>query len=212
MFSINQLSYEQLDVLQEIGNIGAGNAATSISKLINKKVKPQVPSVKVVNFNDVMKLIGEPEEPIVAILIYIKGTAPGSMYFILSINQANCLVKEITMVEESDFFTNEPPNEFVMSVMQEIGNILAGSYLSALSDFVHINMQPSIPHLSIDMAGAILTEGLLEISNESDYAIVIDTKIKDYESVGGICGQLFLIPDPEAFTKLFQALGINYDA
>lgn len=206
---INQLSHVQLDVLKEIGNIGAGNAVTSMSKLINKKMDMQVPSVSIVSFNEVVEIIGSPDEPIVAIFISIKGEAPGSVYFILSIDEANRLVEEVTAGDESNLFSGKQPNEFALSAIQETGNILAGSYLSALSDFTHINMQPSIPYLSIDMAGAILTEGLLEISNESDYAIIIDTQIKDFENVSGIHGQFFLLPQPGAFGKIFQALGMD---
>lgn len=210
MDSMNQLSNEQLDVLREIGNIGAGNAATSMSKLINRKVDMQVPSVNVVGFNEVVEMIGGPEEPIVAIFIHIQGAAPGSVYFILSIDEANRLLNELTPGDDVNLFGDEQPNEFALSAIQETGNILAGSYLSALSDFTHINMQPSIPYLSIDMAGAILTEGLLGISNESDYAIIIDTQIWDVENISGIHGQFFLLPEPGAFQKIFQALGIHY--
>lgn len=209
MNRIKQLSFEGLDVLREIGNIGAGNAATSMSKLINKKVDMQVPSVRIVSFNEVVDLVGGPEEPIVAILIYIKGIAPGSVFFILSIDEANRLVKEVTEEDDTQLYINEQPNEFAISVMQETGNILVGSFLSALSDFTDINMQPSIPHLSIDMAGAILTEGLIHISNKSDDAIVIDTQLKDFENVSGIHGQFFLLPEPDSFITLFKALGID---
>lgn len=209
MDPLTQLSHTKLDVLREIGNIGAGNAATSMSKLINKKIDMKVPSVNVTGFNEAVDMIGGPEKPIVAILIYIQGAAPGSVYFILSIEEANRLLNEVTAGDES-LLSGEEPNEFAISALQETGNILAGSYLSALSDFTHINMQPSIPYLSIDMAGATLTEGFLETSMESDYVIVIDTKIKDFENVNGIHGQFFLLPDPDAFAKLFQALGMDY--
>src|SRR5699024_9534510 len=104
MDPMNQLSNKQLDVLREIGNIGAGNAATSMSKLINKKVDMQVPSVNIVGFNEVMELIGGPEEPIVAIYIHINGIAPGSVYFILSMDEANRLVDELTSGDEVNLF------------------------------------------------------------------------------------------------------------
>src|SRR5690625_6711884 len=71
--NITNLSNFQLDMLKEIGNIGAGNAATSLSKLINKRVDMQVPSVKIVPFEEVMNIIGGPDQMIVAILFQIQG-------------------------------------------------------------------------------------------------------------------------------------------
>ncbi len=37
MDRLDQLTQIHLDVLKEIGNIGAGNAATALSELLNKK-------------------------------------------------------------------------------------------------------------------------------------------------------------------------------
>lgn len=211
--NLNNLTSIQMDVLREIGNIGAGNAATSMAKLINKKVDMEVPLVNVVAFDEVMDLIGGPEQLIVANYFQIQGEAPGNVYFILSMDEAQAIVRQFTGISDLVLFNdNYEPNEIAISAIQEIGNILTGSYLSALSDFTNINMQPSIPYLSIDMAGAILAEGLIELSQSTDYAIIIDTKINDSDLTNGITGQFFLLPAPETFTKLFQALGItNYE-
>lgn len=204
------LSSLQLDALREIGNIGAGNAATSMSKLIQKKVDMEVPSINVVGFDEVMDMVGGPDELIVGIFFRILGKAPGMVYLIFSLEEAETLVKQMTnnsnltlSIEEND--------ELAMSALSEAGNILAGSYLSALSDFTNINMQPSVPHLSVDMAGAILTVGLVEVSEVTDYAIIVNTKINNSSQDNGINGQLLLVPSPESFTKLFQALGIQDD-
>ncbi|WP_106497604.1 chemotaxis protein CheC [Lentibacillus sp. Marseille-P4043] len=205
----NRLSYVQLDVLREIGNIGAGNAATSMSKLLDTKVDMQVPAVEVVAFDEVMDMIGGPEELIVAIFIRIQGPAPGTVYFILTKDEAEYLVRAVT--SDPEFILNdvEQPNELAISALLEVGNILAGSYLSALSDFTNINMQPSVPSLSIDMAGAILTVGLLELSQVTDYAIIIDTKINQQLAENGIRGHFLLLPDPSSFGRIFASLGID---
>ncbi|WP_404452644.1 chemotaxis protein CheC [Virgibacillus necropolis] len=203
------LSSTQLDVLQEIGNIGAGNAATSMSKLLNKKIDMHVPSVKIIAFDEVMDMIGGPENLIVAILIRIQGNAPGTVFFILTVPEAENLVRQITSDSQFRLFGDQPPSELAISALQEVGNILAGSYLSALSDFTRINMQPSVPSLSIDMAGAILTVGLLELSQVMDYAIIIDTTINEMETSNGVNGKFFLLPDPESFDQIFESLGIS---
>ena len=46
-FSIDSINNMCLDLLKEIGNIGSGNAATSLSQMINMKVDMQVPNIEV---------------------------------------------------------------------------------------------------------------------------------------------------------------------
>lgn len=209
MASIESLTALQLDVMKEIGNIGSGNAATALSKMLNKKIDMHVPSVRVVDFEEMMNLVGGPEEIIATVYLRIEGEVPGQMFFILSPEEAESFVKQLTGIDDFSV-VDHPDNPMALSALQEIGNILAGSYLSALSDFIGGSLQPSIPLLTIDMAGAILAEGLLEISQVSDYAMVIDTLIDDREDDGDpIKGHFFLLPDPDSFDHLFDKLGVN---
>lgn len=207
--NIKKLSSIQLDVLREIGNIGAGNAATSMSELTNKRVDMKVPSVSIVTIDEIIDIVGGPEKLVVVLLFKIYGEAPGSVYFILNVEEAEALVNEIVNDPEFKLLADKQPNELSVSVLKEIGNIMTGSYLSALSDFVKINMHSSIPYLSVDMAGAILPSGLIELSQVSDYAIVIDTEIGDETGKNGLKGHFFLLPELESIPKFFSALGIN---
>src|SRR5690625_3741231 len=112
----NNLSTLELDVLKEIGNIGAGNAATSMSQLINKKVDMQVPSVKIVAFDEVMDIIGGSEELIVAIMFHIEGDTPGTVYFILSRNEAEQLVKKMMPDQAVTNFKGTEVNPLAISI------------------------------------------------------------------------------------------------
>ncbi|MGN8644976.1 chemotaxis protein CheC [Gracilibacillus sp. HCP3S3_G5_1] len=206
MVNMDNLSQQHLDVLKEIGNIGAGNAATALSSLLGKKIEMTVPSIKIVGFNELMEYVGGPEQVIVSVFLRIQGEAPGSMFFVLSPEESSLLVEQLTGVSGE----NLEENELAISAISEIGNILSGSYLSALSDFTSINMQPTVPNLAIDMAAAILMQGLLEISQESDYAIIVDTKIEEEEqSNESVKGHFFLLPDPDSFDEIFKALGVE---
>ncbi|WLV25783.1 chemotaxis protein CheC [Aciduricibacillus chroicocephali] len=207
---IEKLTSVQLDVLREIGNIGAGNAATSMSLLTNQKVDMDVPVVQLIPFGQVMELIGGADELVVAIYLRILGEAPGTVYFIMSLAEAEQLVRQIIHDNSFTLGMEEEIDDFAISALMEAGNILTGSYLSALSDFININMQPSIPNLAIDMAGAILSVGLIELSNVTDYAIVIDTRMNNDEDRNRFKGHFFLLPDTETVPKIFNALGIDY--
>lgn len=205
---LTKLTQMQKDALREIGNIGAGNAATSMSKLVNRKIDMDVPTVNIVSFDEMMERIGGPESVVVALLFRIQGDAPGTVYFIFSIEEAEALIKEIT---NDDALRLDVNDELAISVIQEAGNIVTGAYLSALGDFTNITMHPSVPYLSIDMAGAILTVGLLEVSQVADYALIIDAKISSSYQVSQIKGNFLFIPDPDSFSKLFKALGVTND-
>ena len=208
--NITNLSNFQLDMLKEIGNIGAGNAATSLSKLINKRVDMQVPSVKIVPFEEVMNIIGGPDQMIVAILFQIQGDISGTVYFILSKDEAEKLINQMVPTQ-INLFNGEEINDLSSSVLREVGNILTDSYLTALSDFLNVNIHPSIPYFSVDMAGALLTVGLIELSQVTDYAIIIDTKMNDDETENGVNGQFFFMPELESVSKIFKELGIEKD-
>ena len=198
-----------LDILKEIGNIGAAHAATALSDLLNKKIDMQVPDVSMVSFEEMMEISGGAENVVVGIFLRIEGDVEGSMFFILPIEQANQFIRHL--IREPSFdFSNPPFSELGLSAMQEMGNILSGSYLSALSDFTGLKIYPTVPGLSIDMFGAIISIGLIEISQVSDHVIVINTTIFDEETenLESVHGHFFLLPDPDSFATIFNALGV----
>lgn len=196
----------QLDVLREVGNIGAGHAATALAKLLDKPVDMMVPKVRIVPFEEIAESVGGIEQVVVAIFLRIDGETPGNMFFILTQESAKRLLRKIVGIEvdEDDFYS-----EMELSALNEIGNILAGSYLSSLADFTNLNMQPTVPSLAIDMAGAILTYGLLQYGEMGDHALLIDTAF--LEGKDEVEGHFFLIPDPESFDRIFAALGVPHE-
>ncbi|WP_174735029.1 chemotaxis protein CheC [Mesobacillus harenae] len=210
MSFINKVSGMQLDILKEIGNIGAGHAATALSVMLDKKVEMNVPDVQVVTFDEMMELAGGAESLAAGIFLRIEGDAPGSMFFMLPIRHAERFIRE--MIGDSGYsIDSAPPNEIALSALQELGNILSGAYLSSLSDFTNLALYPSVPALSIDMAGAIISFGLIELSQAGDYAIVINTVLNDLDSEDEeiVQGSFFLLPDPESFQTIFKALGVS---
>ncbi|MER2189735.1 MAG: chemotaxis protein CheC [Solibacillus sp.] len=199
-----------LDVFKEIGNIGAAHAATALSDLLDKKIDMRVPKVEMVSFSEMMELAGGSETVVVGIFLRIEGDAEGSMFFILPIGQANRFIQRLIRDDTFDFH-NPPVSELGLSAMQEMGNILSGSYLSALSDFTGLKIYPTVPGLSVDMFGAIISIGLIELSQVSDTVIVINTSIfeEEYTEEEAVRGHFFLLPDPDSFESIFKALGVQ---
>lgn len=192
----------KLDVLKEVGNIGAGHAATALSRILNQPVDMSVPTVSLVPFEEIADRVGGSEQVVIAVFLRVEGDAPGNMFFIIREDSAKRLLRNLLSIETEEGVYSD----MELSALNEIGNILAGSYLSSLADFTKLTMTPTVPSLAIDMAGAILSYGLLQFGQMGDAALLIETKfLEDRDTVEG---QFFLIPDPESFGKIFRALGV----
>lgn len=196
----------KLDVLKEVGNIGAGHAATALSRLLDKPVDMSVPTVSLVPFEEIAERVGGSEQVVLAVFLRVEGDAPGNMFFIIQQESAKGLLRKMTAIESE---CDDSYTEMELSALNEIGNILAGSYLSSLADFTNLAMAPTVPSLAVDMAGAILSYGLLQFGQMGDAALLIETKfLEDRDTVEG---HFFLIPDPESFEKIFRALGVPFE-
>ncbi len=201
--SFDELNNIQMDVLREIGNIGAGNAVTSLAKMIDKKVDMAVPEVKILGFDRVSQILGGEEILVVGILLNVTGDITGNMMFILDINAAR---KLINILLGSNDETNLNFNELELSALKEIGNILTASYLSALAGLTNLKILPSVPELAIDMAGAILSVPAIEFGKVGDSVLYIETEFS--EGITRVFGDFLLIPDVESYEILLRALGV----
>jgi chemotaxis protein CheC len=201
--NIGDLDNLQFDVLKEIGNIGAGNAATALAKMLNKRVDMGVPKVKVLEFKEVNEVLGEAETPVVGILLEVDGQLNGYMMFILHYEAARLLVSMLMggILEN----VSEEFNEIELSALKEIGNILAGSYLSSLSSLTSLKVMPSVPDLAIDMAGAILSVPAIEFGKVGDTVLYIETEFS--QGLMKVVGDFFLVLDVDSYDTLLRALG-----
>ena len=198
------LSPLQLDALREIGNIGAGNSATALSQIINKKIDMNVPKVAFVPIEAVPDLVGGPDVIVVGIFLRVYGKAPSNILFLMPQKSAFYLVDTLLGKPKGATKTLDGMDE---SALKEIGNILSGAYLNAFFNFTHISMLPSIPAMTMDMAGAILNVVLVQLGQMGDKAMVIETEFLSEEE--GINGHFFLVPDPGSLGTLVKAVGVE---
>ena len=201
--SVEELNAMQLDVLIEIGNIGAGNAVTALSKMLNKKVDMSVPKAQILDFKSVADLLGGADNLVIGILFDMTGDLSGYIMFILEQKYAHVLVNML-MGKEIDDITAF--SEMDISALKEIGNILAGSYVSSLSSLTNLKLISSIPDLTIDMAGAILSVPAISFGKIGDTVLYIETEFLDDQYA--VVGNFFLIPDVESYDILLKALGV----
>lgn len=194
----------KLDILRELGNIGAGNATTALSQMINQKIDMGVPQAKVLEFKEISDTIGGEETPVVGILLDLDGDVQGMMMFVQEQASAHNLVN-ILMGKEIGGF--EEFTEMDLSALKEIGNIIAGAYLSSLSMLTNLKIISSVPYMAIDMAGAILSVPAIEFGKVGDKALLIQTGFGGLEE--HVYGYFILIPEMDSYDKIFTSLGMG---
>lgn len=199
---INRLNEMYIDILKELGNIGSGNAITALSTMIGKKMDMQVPKVKILDFKEVSDIFGSADTIIVGIYFDLDGDVKGNILFALDIKSAASLIWSLMGLEVKEEF-----DELEKSALEEIGNIMAGSYVASLSTLTSLNMKISPPAISIDMAGAILSVPAIKYGEISDKILFIETQFIEGERL--IKGDFFLIPDIISFDLILKALGVE---
>jgi chemotaxis protein CheC len=190
----------QLDALKEVGNIGAGNAATALSQLINRKVDMTVPAVNIVPFDDIFTRIGG-EEVVVGVIVRVLGDTPGNILFIFDNNTAQNIIELLTGMKDDNF------GEMGQSVLCEVGNIISGSYMNAIAKFTNLLIMPSVPAVTCDMLGAILSTTFIESGQFDDQVLDIETTFINEEEID-ISGHFYYVPMPGSLEKILNALGI----
>lgn len=198
--SYENLTPMQLDALKEVGNIGTGNAATALSQLLKKKVDMTVPSVNIVPFDKIFECIGQ-DEPVVASVVRILGDIRGNILFMFGKDTALDIIYNLTGQKTGEL------TELGTSAICEIGNIISSSYMNAISKFTGLFVAPSVPAVTYDMLGAILSTTFIESGQFDEYVLDIETLF--IENNSEINGHFYYIPMPGSLEKILGSLGIG---
>ena len=190
---LNQLDDIQYDVLKEIGNIGAGNATTALSKMLNQKMDMSVPKVELVPFNEISDIMGDEDQTVVGIMLGFEGDVYGMMMFLFDTKSAHHLEADTQF------------NDMEMSALNEIGNIVSGSYLTAISKLTNLKMVSTVPEMTIDMIGALLSVPASEFGKYGDKLLLIQSQFGELDFVNGY---FLMIPELESYDKLLESLGV----
>ena len=199
--TFDKLNDMHIDALREIGNIGSGNAASALSTMLCCPVNISVPTVQVLDYNDAVEQMGGPEQMIVGSLISLEGDVQGMILFLLQKNFSSMMIKTLLCAEEAPEM--ESIDEMGYSVIQEVANIMAASYLTGLT----IGM--STPSLCIDMLGAILSVPAIYYANISDKIIYIQDEFSGHDFRAP--SHILLIPDMDSLKNIMGKLGLEVE-
>ena len=192
-----------LDVFREIGSIGVGNAATALSEVLGVKVSMKLPKVTIQGYDEAIASIGHPEDMVAAVLVELGGDIQGIMLYMLKLDFINAILARLAGKYIEDF---SQIDELSASALEETGNIIISSYISAITKLAGLEVPLSVPSISVNMLGGILSVPMAMFGEISDKLMMIqgefiigDTQLE---------GDLLLLPDIESLNFLLNKLGV----
>lgn len=198
------LSNLEIDTLREIGSIGTGNAATALSGMLGCPVHITLPEVRIMGYNEAIDWIGGPEPVTAGVLVHIGGQINGIMLSVQPLEFINIILERMLSTPIEDY---SELDELKRSALVEVGNIMISTFINALSGLAELKVDLTVPSLTVDMQGAILTVPMAEYGGQSDYLMTIGGNF----SCDGkeLPCRLILSPDIRSLNFLLRKLGVE---
>jgi len=193
------LSSSQLDLLKESSYLGMGHATSALSQLLGHPLSLTVPRVSILPLEEIPGHIGRKEEVVAGLYIKVRGNARGNILILLPRRSVTSIIRMLTGKQTGQGLGL---SEEERSVLREVANILASSYLTALSKQLEVHLIPSIPGLAFDMAGAVIDYLLIELAKAGGEAMIIETDFMSLENE--ISGRLFLFLDSMSMASYLE--------
>jgi len=202
--SFNDINEIHIDVLREIANIGSGNAASSLSRMLGASVNIAIPYIGIKGFNEACEFLGGPEAIMMGTLLMITGGINGMMMFLLPIEVVCDLVN---MLMFTDIKSHEEIDEMGYSVINEVSNIMSASFVTAISDMTGLMIDISPPEAALDMLGSIMSVPSIYFAKMSDSLLLIQNELE----IAGkkTSASVLLMPDMPSLEQLMTSLGID---
>jgi chemotaxis protein CheC len=198
-----RLDEVQLDAIKEVGNIGAGHAATALSQMIGKKIYITVPKVLAVSLSEAVDVVGGPQALIAGVTMQVLGDVAAKIALILP---------RVSALQLAGLLTNQTSEERqILSVLEhsaikEAGNILAGAYLNALTEFLGIMLLQSVPQLIFDLASAVMAEITKGMPKDTE-VIYIATEFMEAQHI--IQGHFIMLPEKNSLDLILRAVRVK---
>jgi chemotaxis protein CheC len=202
---MRSLDASQLDAMREVANIGAAHAATALSEMTNRVIMISVPEVNIIRLEEVDRIIGDPGEVVAAVMMKVLGDVTGRTVQIFPGPSAVKLTSILLDCREPAF-----PDGFDamhQSTLKEVGNVIVGAYLNALSDFMGLLLIMSVPAIAIDMAGAVMTTSYLNFGEDKDFVFGINTVMLMGDEQ--VRAHFLLIPDDTSLKVMLREMKLT---
>ncbi len=195
-----KLSEVQADAIQELGNIGAAHAATTLSIMLGSTIEMSVPSIKIVDLSQLGEYMGEESAAMVA--FELQGEIPHGGYILFYITRESAVRLTNTMLGLTE--TNRPLDEMDQSALIEVGNIMVSAFLDATAELLGLVMLPSPPSLTIDMAHAAMQSLIAQLHEETNEVLLFSTELVCEEH--RIDSDIIMMPETSTLVRIIELL------
>jgi chemotaxis protein CheC len=195
-----KLSTVQADAIQELGNIGAAHAATTLSLMLGSTIEMSVPAIKVIDLSQLGTYMGEESAAMVAFELQGEIAHGGYILFYITRESAVRMTNTILGITE----INRPLSEMDQSALLEVGNIMVSAFLDATAELLGIIMLPSPPALTIDMAHAVMQSLIAQMQEETNEVLLFSTELvcKEYK----IDSDIIMMPERSTLLRIIELL------
>jgi len=198
-----ELNDEQIDLLREIGNIGAGNAATALATMLDEKVEMSIPKVTITGFNEAVHELGGAETMTVGVLVSFNGEANGMIMFLLNMEDAKGIMNILVGEDDDD----GELTEMKLSAIKEIGNILSSTYINSIAALTGLTINVTVPYVAIDMVGAIMSVPIIEFGALGDKLMFIEENF--FGESNHLKSNIIMFAEIETLKIIMQKLGLD---
>ncbi len=160
---------------QEAGNIGMGHLATSLSKMVNRDVKIDIPTVEMLSLEEIITRASDGKnKSVVGIHLKLSGDVSGGTLVLLP---------KFSALSFSDLLMKKPIGttakieELQIRKLREMGVNLCSAYMRVVNDFLGITLKVGDPSIEVNMEG--VSEFIeTEIGEMADDFIVVKGEAK----------------------------------
>lgn len=202
---VHALSEVQRDALREVANIGAGHAATALSLMTDTRIMVSVPTITVAPLKDLAPMVAATEAQIAVIPMEMRGSLDGHTILVFPLSTAHrlaALMLHRATVDADDLTALEA------SALTEAGNILAGAYMTALSEFLRMTLLPSPPSLIVGNAQQVLAETAEQSGHKHGYVVCVETQFVIDDIGEFLPGYFLLLPDARSLGAMLAAIHV----
>jgi chemotaxis protein CheC len=188
-----QLTEDQRDALRELANIGAGHAATALSRLLTGvRLDFQPPEAWTASAREFTQLLAGDASPWRGTVQEVGGDVSGELWLILGRREAQALAGRLLGKASP-----EPPavDEALVNMSQVVG----AAALAAMSSLTGLSLQSQAPLLRHSAEGRLATG-----SSEDETVLVLDVLLRTKD----FAAQFLFLPRLESLGVLLRSLHV----
>jgi two-component system chemotaxis sensor kinase CheA len=194
-------------LLEEIHTTGAVTASISLTQLLDQEFRVSFPESQIVKLSEIAELLGGREKPVAGLYVGLVGDLDGGIMMIITADSVLRLHERLHRLEPESC----PSIEHVdMSGISELGNILAASFINAMSDGTKLTVKSATPEISIDMCQPVIDSVLARYNQPGERIMLTKALIYSDGSEDVVC-HLLMFLQPESLHRLMTVLVNNLE-